>query len=87
MPPIPITTIKSRLIPAVENLSVGEKVALSGRIQSREYQKKLSETEIKTMTAYEVSISKLAAYDSFDNFDLDKEFDIDRELNVIGESV
>lgn len=71
----------------VKNLSVGEKVALSGRIQSREYQKKLSETEIKTMTAYEVSISKLAAYDSFDNFDLDKEFDLDREINEIKESV
>ncbi len=71
----------------VKNLSVGERVALSGRIQSREYQKKLSDTEIKTMTAYEVSISKLAAYDSFDNFDLDKEFDVDRQINVVGESV
>ena len=71
----------------VKNLSVGERVALSGRIQSREYQKKLSETEIKTMTAYEVSISKLAAYDSFDNFDLDKEFDLDREITEVKESV
>lgn len=71
----------------VKNLSVGERVALSGRIQSREYQKKLSETEIKTMTAYEVSISKLAAYDSFDNFDLDKEFDLDREITRVKESV
>ena len=64
----------------VKNLSVGERVALSGRIQSREYQKKLSETEIKTMTAYEVSISKLAAYDSFDNFDLDKEFELECDI-------
>ncbi len=71
----------------VKNLSVGERVALSGRIQSREYQKKLSDTEIKTMTAYEVSISKLAAYDSFDNFDIDKEFDIDREIDIARESV
>ena len=71
----------------VKNLSVGERVALSGRIQSREYQKKLSETEVKTMTAYEVSISKLAAYDSFDNFDLDKEFDLEREITVVKESV
>lgn len=71
----------------VKNLSVGERVALSGRIQSREYQKKLSETEIKTMTAYEVSISKLAAYDSFDNFDLDKEFDLDRDISEVKESV
>lgn len=59
----------------VKNLSVGDKVALAGRIQSREYQKKLSETETKLMTAYEVSVSKLAAFDNVDNFDLDFEFD------------
>ncbi len=59
----------------VKNLSVGDKVALSGRIQSREYQKKLSDEEIKVMTAYEVSISKLAAYDGADTFDLEEEFD------------
>ena len=59
----------------VKNLSVGDKVALSGRIQSREYQKKLSDTETKLMTAYEVSVSKLAAFDNVDNFDLDAEFD------------
>jgi hypothetical protein len=51
-------------------------VALSGRIQSREYQKKLSETEIKTMTAYEVSVSKLAAYDAAEDFDIDSEFEL-----------
>lgn len=58
----------------VKNLAVGEKIAISGRIQSREYQKKLSETDIKTLTAYEVSISKLAAYESAENFDLEEEF-------------
>ena len=30
-----------------------------GRIQSREYVKKLSETETETRIAYEVSVSKL----------------------------
>ena len=60
----------------VKNLSVGDKIALSGRIQSREYQKKLSDYEVKTMTAYEVSISKLAAFDSADDFDLDREFSL-----------
>ena len=60
----------------VKNLGVGEKIAVSGRIQSREYQKKLSETEVKVMTAYEVSISKLAAYDNIDNFDLEREFEL-----------
>ncbi|MBR1868074.1 MAG: single-stranded DNA-binding protein [Clostridia bacterium] len=58
----------------VKNLAVGERIALSGRIQSREYTKKISETESKTMTAYEVSICKLAAYDNVDSFDLDEEF-------------
>ena len=58
----------------VKNLSVGEKVVVCGRIQSREYQKRISETEVKCMTAYEVSISKLAAYDNAVNFDIDAEF-------------
>ncbi len=60
----------------VKNLAVGDKIAISGRIQSREYQKKLSETEIRTMTAYEVSVSKLAAFDSGEDFDIDSEFDL-----------
>ena len=60
----------------VKNLSVGDKIAISGRIQSREYQKKLSETDIRTMTAYEVSVSKLAAFDSTEDFDIDTEFEL-----------
>ena len=60
----------------VKNLAVGDRLAVSGRIQSREYQKKLSETEVKTMTAYEVSVSKLAVFDSAENFDIDTEFDL-----------
>lgn len=59
----------------VKNLSVGEKIAISGRIQSREYQKKLSETEIVTLTAYEVSVAKLMAYDNADDFDIESEFE------------
>ena len=38
---------------------VGEHVRILGRIQSRDYVKKLSETETETRTAYEVSVSKL----------------------------
>jgi len=60
----------------VQNLKVGDRVALSGRIQSREYQKRLSETEAVTMTAYEVSVSKLAAFEDGENFDLEGEFDL-----------
>lgn len=60
----------------VQSLKVGDRIALSGRIQSREYVKKLSESQSVTMTAYEVSVSKLAAFDGNDNFDLDGEFDL-----------
>ena len=38
---------------------VGEHVQVLGRIQSREYVKRLSETETEKRTAYEVSVSKL----------------------------
>ncbi|NLY43468.1 MAG: single-stranded DNA-binding protein [Clostridiaceae bacterium] len=40
-------------------LKVGENIKIWGRIQSREYQKKISNTETITRTAYEVSISKM----------------------------
>lgn len=60
----------------VKNLNVGDRIAISGRIQSREYQKKLSETETRTMTAYEVSVSKLAAFEAGEEFDIDSEFDL-----------
>ncbi|MBO5505971.1 MAG: single-stranded DNA-binding protein, partial [Clostridia bacterium] len=40
-------------------LSVGEKLRLTGRIQSREYKKKYDDETIETKTAYEVSISRL----------------------------
>ncbi|MBE7081992.1 MAG: single-stranded DNA-binding protein [Clostridiales bacterium] len=59
-----------------KNLAVGERIAISGRIQSREYQKKVTDDDIKIMTAYEVSISKLAAYENAENFDLDEEFNL-----------
>ncbi len=42
---------------------VGEHVQVLGRIQSREYVKKISETETQTRTAYEVSVSKLECLD------------------------
>ena len=42
---------------------VGEHVQVLGRIQSREYVKKLSETETEKRTAYEVSVSKLECLD------------------------
>ena len=39
--------------------SVGTRVRIWGRVQSREYTKKLSDTECEKRVAYEVSISKL----------------------------
>ena len=59
-----------------KNLAVGEKIAVSGRIQSREYQKKVTDDDVRTLTAYEVSISKLAAYENAENFDVDEEFNL-----------
>ena len=40
-------------------LEVGENVKIWGRIQSREYQKKIDDDNIITKTAYEISISKM----------------------------
>lgn len=42
-----------------EQFAVGGHIQVWGRIQSREYQKKLSETEFEKRVAYEVSVSKL----------------------------
>ncbi len=41
------------------NLEVGSNIMLTGRMQSRTYQKKLSDTELVEKTAYEVSVSKI----------------------------
>lgn len=42
-----------------EGLRIGDNVKVWGRIQSREYQKKLESGEVVTKVAYEVSISKM----------------------------
>lgn len=55
-------------------LSVGDRIALSGRLQSRQYEKKYSETDIRRMTAYEVSINKLATHNTDDVLDINKDF-------------
>ncbi|MBR5315909.1 MAG: single-stranded DNA-binding protein, partial [Firmicutes bacterium] len=41
------------------NLDVGEKIALSGRLQSRQYKKKLEDGTALIKTAYEVSVLQL----------------------------
>ena len=40
-------------------LNVGDHVEIYGRIQSRNYQKKISDDEIVTKTAFEISVSKI----------------------------
>lgn len=42
-----------------EKLEVGTNVQIWGRLQSREYVKRISETESETRTAYELSITKM----------------------------
>lgn len=42
-----------------DGLEVGTRLQIEGRIQSREYQKRVSETESEARTAYEVSIFKM----------------------------
>ncbi len=41
------------------NLSVGDNIKINGRMQSRNYQKKLENGDILEKTAYEISVSKL----------------------------
>lgn len=59
---------KSDYIPAIawgrnakfcREINIGARVRIWGRIQSREYQKKISEEESVTKTAYEISIGKM----------------------------
>jgi len=42
-----------------QNLPVGSHITLTGRVQSRNYQKKLSDDTVVTRTAYEVSANKI----------------------------
>ena len=43
------------------NLRCGDYLSIHGRIQSREYKKRLEDASIETRTTYEVSVSHLAA--------------------------
>lgn len=59
----------------VSELEVGSKIAIVGRIQSREYQKHTEDGEILTKVAYEVSINKLQALSTDDDVTLQEEAD------------
>lgn len=56
----------------IKDATVGTKVSIVGRIQSREYQKKLSEEEIETKTAYEISVNKIQVAEN-ENFNEDSD--------------
>lgn len=58
-----------------KNLQVGDNIRVWGRLQSREYQKKISETEKVTKVAYEVSVSKMEKVDK-DNRVVDSSEDV-----------
>lgn len=46
------------------NLEIGSRIELIGRIQSREYQKRVSENETIKRVAYEVSVNKLEFHEN-----------------------
>lgn len=53
----------------VSDFAVGARVQLEGRIQSREYIKKLDDGTQETRTAYEVSVSRIDVVESEENKD------------------
>ena len=57
----------------VSELDIGQKVFMTGRIQSREYQKKIDETKTETRTAFEVSISQISTEDNIEKLLLQTE--------------
>lgn len=46
-----------------KNLKVGDRIQMWGRVQSRDYEKKLENGEVEKRVAYEVSISKIKKLD------------------------
>ena len=65
----------------ISQVSVGEKLYIVGRIQSRPYQKKLDNGEVETRTAYEVSIGRVSTKQN------EKEHTIENVYNVLPNNV
>ena len=53
----------------VGGLETGEHIQIQGRFQSREYAKKISDNEVETRTAYEVSVSRIEVIEEKENAD------------------
>lgn len=64
----------------VKYLSVGEQVVVFGRIQSRQYQKRINEEETVQKIAYEVSISKILIGESAEQMIINRQMDL-KDLN------
>jgi single-stranded DNA-binding protein len=62
-----------------EKLHVGDHIKIWGRVQSREYQKKVQEEQVITKIAYEVSVSKMEINEEDNNRFTEKELDHDEQ--------
>lgn len=65
------------------NFKVGERCAIWGRIQSREYMKKIDEEHVEKRTAFEVSVSKLEIVTDESCIEPDNENEYAEEVTVI----
>lgn len=54
----------------VKEFSVGDNIKILGRIQSRVYQKKISETEVVEKTAFEISLNKISKCQNMKSFEV-----------------
>jgi single-stranded DNA-binding protein len=66
-----------------KQLEVGDNIRVWGRLQSREYQKRVSESELIRKVAYEVSISKMERINKNDSIDSSEEFEEELEESTI----
>lgn len=65
-----------------KNLKVGDNIKIWGRIQSRKYQKRLSEEDVITKTAYEVSINRLELVTNEDDAENSAENNLENDIEV-----
>jgi len=66
----------------ISNENVGKKLYITGRIQSRQYEKKIDENNIEKRVAYEVSIAQVSLEDNNTKL-LDETTDGEMQLNIV----
>ena len=66
-----------------KQLEVGDNIRVWGRLQSREYQKRISESELIKKVAYEVSISKMERINKNNSIDSSEEFEEELEESTL----